>query len=89
MDHTEELTLEKLKIGVIGIGHLGRLHTMLYKQIPQVDLVGIHDIDFDRMNGVAAEFDVPAYSNLDDLLSRVDAVSRRRNITISPKNYCI
>jgi len=75
MDHTEELTLEKLKIGVIGIGHLGRLHTMLYKQIPQVDLVGIHDIDFDRMNGVAAEFDVPAYSNLDDLLSRVDAVS--------------
>ena len=35
--------MAKLKIGVIGTGHLGNLHTKMFQQISDSDLVGIYD----------------------------------------------
>ena len=35
---------EKLKVGVIGVGVLGRFHTKLYKENPDVELVGVFDV---------------------------------------------
>jgi len=67
--------VDKVKVGVIGVGHLGRHHTRVYRQLPQAQLVGVHDIDSEKAQKVAKEFDTRYFENLDDLLERTDAVS--------------
>ncbi len=67
--------MEKLKIGVIGVGHLGRLHTSLYNQIAEADLVGVYDTDIQRSQEIAAEFNTTAFHNLDELISQAQGVS--------------
>ncbi len=67
--------MEKLPVGVVGVGHLGSLHAKTYAQISSVKFVGIHDIDAQRANALSAEFDVKTFDSLDELLKNVRAVS--------------
>lgn len=67
--------MEKLSVGVIGVGHLGKLHTKMFKQIENCELVGVCDSNPEQTKSVAAEFDVKAFYSIDDLLSKVKAVS--------------
>jgi predicted dehydrogenase len=67
--------MEPLNIGVIGVGHLGSLHTKMYAQIPSVKLVGVYDVDSQRAQKLATEFGIKAFLTLDELLSQVEAVS--------------
>ncbi|MDZ7330455.1 MAG: Gfo/Idh/MocA family oxidoreductase [candidate division KSB1 bacterium] len=67
--------MDKFKIGVIGVGHLGRLHVQNYRLIPDIELVGVFDIDHDRARQVATEFQTIAYENLEDLLDNIQAAS--------------
>jgi predicted dehydrogenase len=75
--------LKTLKIGVIGVGHLGRLHVQNYKLMPEVDLVGIYDLNFDRCRQVAAEFQVAAFQHLEQLLERIEAAS----VVVTTRNH--
>lgn len=63
-----------LKIGVVGAGHLGKIHLRQIKEIPEYQLAGFYDTDAAVANGVAAEFDVKAYPTLDELIDNVDVV---------------
>lgn len=67
--------MEKLKIGVIGTGHLGKLHTKMFKQIANCELVGIYDSNPAQAKTVAEEFATESFSDLNELLSKVQAVS--------------
>ncbi len=67
--------MEKLKIGVIGAGHLGKLHIKMFKQIESCDLVGIFDLDPDQLKIASEEFKVKSYEDLDKLLNEVNAIS--------------
>ncbi|MGD0038189.1 MAG: Gfo/Idh/MocA family oxidoreductase, partial [Bacteroidota bacterium] len=67
--------MEPLNVGVIGVGHLGSLHTKMYAQTSLVNLIGVYDVDSQRAKKVAAEFGIRAFSTLDELLSQVEAVS--------------
>ena len=67
--------MEKLKIGVIGTGHLGKLHTKMFQQIQNCELVGIYDTNPENLSNVAKEFNIRAFGNFDDMLKSVDAVS--------------
>jgi predicted dehydrogenase len=67
--------LKKLKVGVIGIGHLGRLHASMYSQIPQAQLVGVYDTDLQRCQQVAAEFNTKCFTDIDQLLAEIEAAS--------------
>jgi len=67
--------MEKIKIGVIGTGHLGKLHTKMFSQINNCELVGVYDIDNDVKNLVAEEFSVKSFNNVEKLLEQTDAVS--------------
>jgi len=67
--------MDPLKVGVIGVGHLGSLHAKMYSQIPSVHFVGVYDVDLKRAETLAAEFGIKAFATLDDLLSQVQAVS--------------
>lgn len=68
--------MEKLKIGVIGTGHLGKLHVKMFKQILECEVTGIFDSNPQTAQNVSQEFGVRAYNDLDELLlSSVQAAS--------------
>ncbi|MCX6120208.1 MAG: Gfo/Idh/MocA family oxidoreductase [Ignavibacteriales bacterium] len=67
--------MNPLRVGVIGVGHLGSLHAKMYAEISSVKLVGVYDLDSQRAEKLAAEFGIKAFSTLDNLLSQVEAVS--------------
>lgn len=64
-----------LKVGVIGVGHLGQHHARIYSELPQTQLVGVVDIDQHRRTEIATRFGVPHYGHWQELLSQVEAVS--------------
>jgi predicted dehydrogenase len=66
---------EKLKIGVIGVGHLGEYHLQKYKAMPMVELVGLVDTNPDRAHEISEKYDIKAYGEHHEILNRVDAVS--------------
>lgn len=67
--------MEKLKLGVIGTGHLGKLHIKMFKQIGECEVVGIYDSNPAAASNASKEFDVKVFENLDDLLNSVKAAS--------------
>ena len=67
--------MTELKIGIIGTGHLGKIHTKLIKDVHRADLVGVYDLNYDTAQNVATELETKAFNELDELLSGVDAVS--------------
>ena len=66
---------DKLPIGVVGVGALGRHHARHLANIEEADLVGVFDIDPAVGRAVAEEVGTTARSSLEDLLGRVGAVS--------------
>ncbi len=66
---------KKIRVGVVGVGYLGRFHALIYSRMDQVELVGVVDVDPETANRVAAECGCPAYTRSQDLIGRVDAVS--------------
>ncbi|MFQ5584404.1 MAG: Gfo/Idh/MocA family protein [Calditrichia bacterium] len=66
---------DRVKIGVVGIGRLGRLHAMQLKQVAEAEFIGIYDINPQRAAEVGREFGIPAFSSFAELLEAVEAVS--------------
>lgn len=64
-----------LRVGVAGVGYLGRFHARIYAAMPQVTLVGVADVDAARAQSVAAEYGCQAFTDPNDLLGKVDAIS--------------
>jgi len=67
--------MKMLNVGIIGTGHLGKIHTKLIKEVMRAELVGVYDIDNTIAKTVAEELDTISYDNLDIFLENVDAVS--------------
>ena len=66
---------DRLRVGVVGVGHFGRHHARIYAELPDVDLIGVVDRDVERARAVAETCDTDVFSDGADLLGRVDAVS--------------
>lgn len=67
--------MERLNVGVIGVGHLGKLHTKMFSQIPNCNLIGVFDSNLTQAKAVADEFNTKALASIDELLRNVNAVS--------------
>ena len=65
----------KLKVGVIGTGHLGRLHAKLYNQVEDASLIGIYDEDKDKAHNLAKELECEAFENIENLIDNVEALN--------------
>ena len=63
-----------IKIGVIGAGHLGKIHLKLLNSSKKFDLIGFYDIDKESSEELSKKEGYKYFSNLDNLLSNVDAV---------------
>ncbi len=66
--------MESVRIGVVGVGHLGRIHARLWKEQKQAQLVGVYDVDRRLGQQVAAELHVQSFPSFEALLQEVDAV---------------
>ena len=66
---------ETIRAAVIGVGHLGRYHAQKYAGLPDCELIGVVDTDSERAESVGEELNVPAYTALESILGRADAVS--------------
>lgn len=63
-----------LKIGVFGTGHLGKIHIQQWKEIEDVELVGFYDPNDEQAALTIAQYQVPRYSDMEQLMHSVDAV---------------
>ena len=64
-----------LRVGVVGVGYLGRLHAQKYAAQPDAILVGVADVDADRAVEVAALCQTATLTDYRDLFGQVDCVS--------------
>jgi predicted dehydrogenase len=68
----------KIKTGIIGCGHLGKLHIKNVKEIEaendNVILAGIYDVNKTEADELAAKYNIKSYSTLDEMLNDVNAV---------------
>jgi len=64
-----------LKTGVIGAGHLGKIHIKCLRQLPgHFDLCGFYDTDPGTARQVSETFDIQSFDNYEALLAAVDVV---------------
>ena len=66
---------KKLKVGVIGVGHLGEYHVQKYMAIPSIEFTGVVDINPDRADEIGRRYNTNVFERREDLLDIVDAVS--------------
>jgi UDP-N-acetylglucosamine 3-dehydrogenase len=65
-----------MRVGIIGVGAMGQHHARIYSELPDVDLVGVADIDFERAQNIATQYNTKAYGDYKELLNQeLDAVS--------------
>lgn len=65
----------KIRVGVVGVGYLGSIHARIYARMPDVELVGVADIDPTIAKKVGAECHCDVYNAPEQLLDEVEAVS--------------
>ncbi len=63
-----------LKVGVLGAGHLGKIHLKLLQQSPRYELVGFYDPIEDNAEKVSAEFGYTSFDSIEALIAQVDVV---------------
>lgn len=64
-----------LRIGVLGAGHLGKIHLRCIKQLPTIyHLVGFYDPNIQTARSVTEEFGIPYFPDLHSLIDSVDVV---------------
>ncbi|HEX8202057.1 MAG TPA: Gfo/Idh/MocA family oxidoreductase [Isosphaeraceae bacterium] len=67
--------MSRVRVGVIGVGHLGRHHARVLDGIEGVELVGVADSRIEQARAVAGPLGTDAVADYRELLDRVDAVS--------------
>jgi predicted dehydrogenase len=63
-----------LKIGVLGAGHLGKIHIKLLKEISDFQLIGFYDSNLEVAASVEEQFGIKAFNSAEELINEVDAV---------------
>jgi predicted dehydrogenase len=65
----------KVRTAVIGAGKMGAIHAKVYDQLEQSDFIAVVDIDTDKAVSLAEQYNCSAFSDYNDILGKVDAVT--------------
>ena len=65
--------MEKVKVGIIGVGYLGTQHARILSYLEEADLRGVADIDFNKSMRIGNRHGVKYYDNFEDMLDEIDA----------------
>ena len=63
-----------LKIGVLGVGHLGKIHVKCINLIDDFELVGFYDPDEEKAQNAIKEFGIRRFDSVSSLINHVDVV---------------
>ena len=63
-----------LKMGVIGVGNMGRHHVRILSLLKDIELIGVSDIDLTKGLEIASQYQTHFYEDYEDLLPVADAV---------------
>lgn len=66
--------MSRVKVAVVGAGHLGKYHSEKFFKISNSELVGICDLDTKKTQELADQYSCESFFNYKDLLGKVDAV---------------
>ena len=72
----------KIKIGLIGCGHLGRIHVQQMINNPLIDLIGVFDIQTIQAEKLSHEFNIKVFSSVDNLIDESEAID-----IVTPTNF--
>jgi len=67
--------MKNVRIGVIGIGHLGTYHLQKYEKIRECTIKGVVDADRTKMQEAARRYGCDGFTDHRELIGKVDAVS--------------
>jgi predicted dehydrogenase len=67
--------VQKIRVGVIGVGYFGQFHAEKYAKMDGVELVGVVDVNLSRAKEVAKRFRTQSFFHHSDLFNKVQAVS--------------
>ena len=65
---------DMLRIGVLGAGHLGKIHLRLLKEIPEFDIIGFYDPDDSTAEQIVEQFGIQRFREVSELINSVDCV---------------
>ena len=72
---SEKRDVKTPRVGVVGVGHIGKNHARLYSELPAAQFTAIYDTDRAVAEARAAEFGVKAAASLEEFAEQVDAAS--------------
>jgi predicted dehydrogenase len=67
--------MKKLRVGVVGVGHIGSNHARLYAEIPSAEFTAVYDADLIRGHTIGRKFGATPAKSLDEFIAMVDAAS--------------
>jgi predicted dehydrogenase len=67
--------MPRLRMAVIGVGHLGKEHARILAGMPEVELVGVADVNIEQAQAVARRLNTQAFADYWPLLNLVDAAT--------------
>src|SRR6266571_8909050 len=67
--------MKELRVGVVGVGHIGSNHARFYAQIPDAQFGAIYDVDLAKAKTIGKKYRARVAQSLDEFLEAVDAAS--------------
>ncbi|MCH2606396.1 MAG: Gfo/Idh/MocA family oxidoreductase [Nitrospinales bacterium] len=65
--------MSKIKVGVIGVGRMGKYHVGILSELPEVELTAVVDIDSKSRKVIEENYGTPGFENYKDMYGKVDA----------------
>ena len=65
--------MSKIKVGVIGVGRMGKYHVGILSELPEVELTTVVDIDSKSRKVIEENYGTPGFENYKDIYGKVDA----------------
>ena len=65
--------MNKVKVGVIGVGRMGKYHVGILSEFPEVELAAVVDIDSKTRKVIEDNYSTPGFENYKDIYGKVDA----------------
>lgn len=67
--------MKKLRVGVVGVGHIGGSHARIYSELANAELVAVFDIDQSRAEEIAGKYKARSAASLDEFAGMIEAAS--------------
>lgn len=65
--------MDKVKVGIIGVGYLGTQHARILSYLEEAELIGVADVDFKKAVEIGNRHGVKYYQNYENMLDEIDA----------------